>query len=66
MVVKHPTANTNCWLDMDDVEFDIPLDQLRFISIPPKPTATPSATPEEREQEPTPCTPNPQIPGTCQ
>jgi hypothetical protein len=64
MVVKHPTANTNCWIDIDDVEFDIPLDQLRLIAIPPKPTVTPSATTGPRE--PTPCPTNPQIPGTCQ
>lgn len=65
LVIKHPTiANTNCWIAIEDVEFDIPLDQLRFISVPPKPTATPSPTPEKRE--PTACPTNPQIPGTCQ
>jgi hypothetical protein len=50
LVIKHPSINnTNCWIDQDDVEFDIPLDQLRLISIPPKPTATPRPENEPRE-----------------
>ena len=49
MVVTHPTVNTNCWIDIDDVEFEIPLDLLRLISIPPKPTGTPTATKEPSE-----------------
>lgn len=50
MVIKHPTIkNTNCWIDQDDVDFDIPLDQLRLISIPPKPTKSLSPTNEPRE-----------------
>lgn len=66
MVVKHPTiANANCWIDIDDVQFDIPLDQLRLISIPPKPTQAPTATKDPRE--PTVCPTDPQQPpGTCQ
>jgi hypothetical protein len=50
LVIKHPTIiNTNCWIDQRDVEFDFPLDQLRLIAIPPKPTSTSSPENEPRE-----------------
>lgn len=65
MVTTHPdVAFTQCWIDMDDISFDIPLDLLRIIAIPPKPAPPPTITPEPRPKEPgqpdppTPCGPN--------
>ncbi len=43
LVAYHPTlTDQHCWIDEDFVTVNVPLDQLRLISIPPKPTATPS------------------------
>jgi hypothetical protein len=68
LVIKHPTiGNTNCWIDQDDVDFNVPLDQLRLIAIPPKPTSGPTATNEPRETAvPTVCFYNQQQQFICQ
>jgi len=65
LVVFHPDLEgRHCWIDEDFVSFSIPVDQLRLIAIPPKPTATPSPVPEGRE--PTACvTINPNLPNPC-
>jgi hypothetical protein len=55
LVVRHPDfANINCWVNLKDVDFGFPLDQLRLIAIPGKPTATPSPISEPREETPKP------------
>ncbi len=48
MVVKHPDKGVNCWVEQTHTKFDVPLDTLRLIAIPDKPTATPEPTKEER------------------
>ena len=49
LVTFHPTLEgQHCWIDEDFVEVDFPLSELRLIAIPPKPTPTPSSTPESR------------------
>jgi hypothetical protein len=52
----------HCWIDEDFVTTNVPVGDLRLISVPPKPTSTPSATPEIIEpaaEEPTPCATTP-------
>ena len=58
VVGSHPTVeNTNCWLPGDKVNTGIPLGEMRLITVPPRPTPLPTATPDEVRQpaEPTPC-----------
>jgi hypothetical protein len=67
-VAAHPTLQgKNCWIDEDFVESSVPVGELRLIAAPPKPTPTPSLTPEPREKEgqPTACPTHPQL-LTCQ
>jgi hypothetical protein len=58
----------HCWIDEDSVTINVPVGDLRLISVPPKPTSTPSATPENREpapEEPTPCATTTKDPKAC-
>jgi hypothetical protein len=55
LVAQHPEfSNINCWVKLKDVKFDFPLDQLRLIAIPGKPTATPNTTNQPRNDQPIP------------
>ncbi len=49
MVILHPNKNVNCWVEQSHTKFDVPLDTLRLITIPDKPTATPEPSKEQRE-----------------
>ncbi|KAA3643800.1 MAG: DUF1565 domain-containing protein [Chloroflexi bacterium] len=55
VVTHHPTAaNTNCWLDTDDVTPSIPFSEMRLITVPGLPTPTPKPTSDRPPQESTP------------
>jgi hypothetical protein len=61
IVTYHPdTEQYRCWLDENRVDLLIPVDELKLIAIPPKPTATPQPTKQDRPTaEPTrTCGPN--------
>lgn len=64
LVAFHPNLQgQHCWIDEDFVTTNVPVGDLRLISVPPKPTSTPSATPEKRE--PTPCATTTEDPKAC-
>ncbi len=66
LVAFHPTLQgLHCWIDEDFVSVTIPVDQLRLIAIPPKPTATPSPVPEKRQPAPTVCATTKADPKAC-
>ncbi|KAA3643819.1 MAG: hypothetical protein DWQ07_17025 [Chloroflexi bacterium] len=56
VVGAHPSIeNITCWLDLTKVDPDIPPDEMRLISVPPRPQGTPTPTKEPREPDsPTP------------
>jgi hypothetical protein len=61
IVTYHPdTEQYRCWLDENRVDLLIPVDELKLIAIPPKPTSTPQPTKQDRPTaEPTrTCGPN--------
>ena len=58
VVTHHPTAaNTNCWLDTDDVTPSVPFSEMRLISIPglPTPTTKPTSDRPAPDDTPIPC-----------
>ncbi|KAA3647157.1 MAG: hypothetical protein DWQ07_06570 [Chloroflexi bacterium] len=66
-VARNPdNPNVNCWLDEEDVDPNVPIGDLRLISVPPTPTPQPSATPDDPRQSGNPtepaCVPSPQFP----
>lgn len=49
-VALHPQfEGLHCWINEDFATPSIPIDQMRLIAIPAKPTPTPSSTPEPRQ-----------------
>ncbi|KAA3643398.1 MAG: hypothetical protein DWQ07_23075 [Chloroflexi bacterium] len=55
LVASHPNvANTNCWLDSDDVTPSIPFSEMRLITVPQPPTPTPKPTSDRPAPEDTP------------
>lgn len=56
LVAVHPTLNKqHCWIDENFVSVSVPVDQLRLISVPPKPTATSAPTQEQATACPSKC-----------
>ena len=58
IVASHPTAaNTNCWVPREDIETNIPFDQMRLVTVPGLPTPTPKPTSDrpDPEDSPIPC-----------
>ena len=54
VVASHPTAaNTNCWLDTDDVIPSLPFSEMRLITVPGLPTPTPKPTSDRPDPEDT-------------